>query len=226
MTRLLLALLMMVSVTGCKRNPVDRLTDPNPQSVVPYDPTSPREFMIFDDEITTGGGLGLIPGGDNQSIDVTDHSSPRRSTNALRYQWNGQDVFSFETGQFQHLFAGFNMFVASSIDEVASSTPKNLSGANYANLKFFIRGQLSPGTTVRIQGPDDGAGGITPALIESGTNFTLTNDWQEITMTIPSAHFTSVRIFLTITLQYAQAPRTTAPGNGGVIYLDDIRYGF
>jgi hypothetical protein len=33
-----------------------------------------------------------------------------------------------------------------------------------------------------------------------------------------------VKIFATFVIQYAQPPRTTAPGNGGVIYIDDLRY--
>lgn len=219
MTKALLALFL--TFVACKRNPVDRLTNPNADGIVPQ---SSGVYMIFDDEIKTGGGLGLIPGGDNQTIDVTDHSSPRRSINAMRYVWNGKDVFNFDTEEFQHLFAGFNMFVPSDGSQLASTNPKNLSAPGYTKLKFFVRGSLSHATTLRIEGPDDGSGGNTPALIESGTDFTLTNDWQEITMTIPASDFNSVLIFFTISLQYDQPPRTEPAGEGGVIYLDDIHY--
>lgn len=201
---------------------MDRLVNPNADGVLPQ---SSGVYMIFDDEIKTGGGLGLIPGAENQTIEVTDHTSPRRSIHQMRYSWTGKDVFNHDTGEYQHLFAGFHLFVPAFGSQLQSATPKNLAvSPPYTKVKFFIRGSLSQSTTLRIEGPDDGPGGNTPALIESGTDFTLTNDWQEITLTVPANDFNSVLIYLTITFQYDQPPRTEPAGDGGTIYLDDIRY--
>jgi hypothetical protein len=218
--RKILAVLLLL--TACKRNPVDRLVDPTADGVVPG---SSGIYTIFDDEIKTGGGLGLIPGADNQTIDVTDQSAPKRSIHAIRYAWNGKDVYNFETGQYQHDFAGFHLYVPPLGSQLATASPKNLTvPVGYSKLKMFIRGSLSQDTTLRIEGPDDGTGGNVAARFDSGVDFTLTNDWQEITLAIPTGDFASVLFFLTISFQYNQPPRTDVGGDGGVIYLDDIRY--
>jgi hypothetical protein len=49
-------------------------------------------------------------------------------------------------------------------------------------------------------------------------------NWQQVTLPIPASNFPNVKVFLTISFQYAQPPRTTDPGNGGVVYIDDISY--
>ena len=39
---------------------------------------------------------------------------------------------------------------------------------------------------------------------------TLTNDWQDVSFSIPSAHFNSVKVFVTFRIQYTQPPRECA----------------
>src|ERR1041385_398507 len=76
-------------LAGCKKNPIDRLVNPVPDGALSQ---TNHIFVIYDDELKTGGGLGLFPGGENQTITLLDASSPRRSDNQIRYSWNGQDV--------------------------------------------------------------------------------------------------------------------------------------
>jgi hypothetical protein len=210
--------LMVAGGAGCDKNPVERLSNPLSDGSVPQ---SSGVFVIYDDELKTGGGLAFIPGGENQSIDLTDTSEPRRSAHSLRYIWNGEDVFNHDTGLFQHDFAGFQLLVSPDSETFAAATPKNLSAAGYATLSFFVRGSLSSGTRLRIEGPDDGPGGITPQRLELSA---LDPNWTAVTMSIPAADFASVKIFLTVSFQYTQPPRTTAPGEGGTVFFDEIRY--
>jgi hypothetical protein len=98
----------LLLLVGCKRNPIDRLIDPVPSEAQPFPATGGR-YTVYDDELKTGGGLGLIPGGQNQTINLnyTDSSRPGRQ---IVYAWNGNDVSSM-TSVSQHAFAGFELLV-------------------------------------------------------------------------------------------------------------------
>jgi hypothetical protein len=52
----------------------------------------------------------------------------------------------------------------------------------------------------------------------------VTSDWQEYSLAIPPSHFNNVKIFVTVSFQYTQPPRTTEAGTGGEVYLDDVKY--
>jgi hypothetical protein len=208
-----LLILAFLLGAGCKHNPIERLADPNPSGARPF-PATGGVYTIYDDELKTGGGLGFIPGGENQTIDLLS------SGGEIRYSWNGNDVSSTTTTE--HLFAGFELLVTPNFVGFESAPGKNLSGAGYTKLKFSIRGSLSANTTVRVEGPDDGLGGITPALVNITT---LGSAWQDVTLPIPDpTHFNNVKGFMIVTFQFAQPSGTTTPGGGGTVYVDNIRY--
>ncbi len=209
-----LTLLLLSPLGSCKKNPVDRLTNPNPDGAVPQ---NSGIYIIYDDELKTGGGLGLIPGGENQTIDLSDISEPRRSSLQIRYQWNGGDTPA------QHLFAGYSFSVTPDLSTLSSATGKDLSASGYTKMTFFLRGELSEGNTLRIEGPSDGNSTTVPARMELGPSG-VTSDWHAYTLSVPASFFSNVKVFATISIQYAQAPRTTNPGQGGTIYIDNIMY--
>lgn len=200
--------------SSCKKNPINRLTNPLPDGDVAQ---SSGIYTIYDDELKTNGGLAFIPGGENQSIDLADVGDPRRTLRQVRYSWNGQDTGS------QHLFAGFQFLITPDGTTLSLANAKNLSAAGYTKLTLYVRGELSSGNTLRIEGPSNGVSTFVPARAEiSAAN--LTNAWQGVSLTVPSGDFSSVKIFATFSIQYTQAPRTINPGAGGVIYVDDVRY--
>jgi hypothetical protein len=208
-----LILVPLLAATACRKNPIERLTDPYHEGVTPQ---SSGVFMIYDNEFKTGGGLAFIPGGASQSIDIFNHDNPVNSGVQIKYVWNGQPVAG------QQLFAGFNILITPNLDTLAATAPKNLSAAGYTTMKMRIRGALSSGNTLRIEGPTDGSEGAVAA--QPATQPTLTDAWQDFSFPIPAGDFSSVKIFATFSIQYAQPPRTTAAGNGGTIYVDDLRY--
>lgn len=218
--RLLIGIAGLVLMTGCEKNPIERLVNPYNDASVPGVSGS---FFIYDDELKTGSAVAFIPFGENQNLDVADKTSPRRSTNHLRYVWTGADTSSSTPGAFQHEFAGFSLLTSPSIETSASAPGRNLAAAGYTSLKFWIRGSLSLGNRVRVEGPDDGDPRTPlPALVEFAADQLA--DWQEVTMAIPAADFEAMKTFMTVSIQYAQPPRTTPAGAGGTVYLDDVRY--
>ena len=214
--RLFFLVAAALALAACERNPVDRLVNPNDQGGVPQFGDT---YVIFDDELKTGGGVGLIPGGENQTLDFRAPSDI--GSFSIQYVWNGKDVFNSETGEFQHLFAGFALSVTELFEDLAGATGKDLSGPGYTTLRLRVRGALSQETSLRIEGPDDGAGGITPARTELTT---LGPAWQDVTLAVPAGDFANVKTFMTVTFQYDQPPRTEPPGEGGTVFLDDVRY--
>ena len=196
---------------ACERNPIEKLVNPIPDGSVPQ---SSGLFVLYDDELRTGGGLGLIPGGGNQTISLADRSSPQRSTNDIHYAWNGGDVAG------QHLFAGFSLLVTPDFTSFANARPKDLSGPGYTKVTLYLRGSLSAGTQIRIEGPDAGPG-------HTGTPYqssALSGSWTQISFAVPPADFQRVKVFLTVSFQFTQPAGTTDPGEGGEVFLDDIRY--
>lgn len=221
--KILLALLPVVLSIGCKGNPIERLVNPFGSGVVPQN-TAP--YVIYDEEIKTGGGAGFIPSDGNQSLVFDDRSSPRRSVFATRYTWTGGDVYNPEASPpaFQHLFAGFSFLVSPDFATLSSYAGRNLFDAGYTKLTLHLRANLSPNTVVRIEGPDDGPGGHTTVSADYTAADLIASDWNYIQLSVPSTHFSNVKVFATVSLQYQQPGGTTTPGAGGTIYLDDVRY--
>jgi hypothetical protein len=207
-------------LAACERNPVNRLSDPLADGVVPQ---SSGTYMIYDEELETGGGLGLIPGSGNQNITLADTSEPRRTLRQIRYTWNGQDVFNPDTMTVEHDFAGFSLLVSPDFTTITSASAKDLSSPGYTTLKMAVRGSLTANTKLRIEGPNTDPPTFTSPILELDSS-QLTGEWQDVSLAIPANHFSSVKAFVTISFQYTQPPRTTNPGDGGVVYLDDIRY--
>lgn len=210
---------LLLMGTACKKNSVNKLTNPYSDGVVP---NSGAPFYIFKEEVMGGGGVAFLPGGENQTIDFFDHSSPRRSVNQIRYSWNGEDVFDSAESEFQHGFAGF--YLSAGDDPLAYNKTLDLSAAGYTQLKFFARGELSSDTKVKIEAPGDGHTTSVKMILDSTQ---LSSSWQEFTLPIGSITpnpFSNVRVFLVVTFEYTQPGRTTVAGDGGVIYMDDIRY--
>lgn len=204
----LIGLLLLVS--GCKKDPVGRIVNPLGDGAVPQ---ISGVYVIYDEELKTGGGLGLIPTSGNQGIDLFDQSAPRRTRNQIRYLWNGQPV----GGQID--FAGFSLLVTPDFSTLNSTPHKDLSFGGYTKLTMWIRGRLGDGVTLRIEGP--GSGASTPVRTDITS---LSQTWQPVTLNVPPSDFTTVRIFMTVSLQYDRVPRTSTPSDGGEVYFDDIRF--
>jgi len=222
---LLLVLWTSVLVIGCKKNPTDKLVNSINNGVVPR---SSGIFLIFKNELYTGGGISFVPGGENQSLSVQDQSSPQLDHWQLRYTWNGGDVTNFDVvpSTPEHSFAGFTFPITISLAGLDVAKGKDLSGTppGYKSLKFFARGSLSEGTTLRVEGPDKNIpSDPTPDRLNL-TSSEFTSDWKEFCLPITASRLSNVKTFILVTFQYAQTPRTTVPGNGGVVYMDDIRY--
>ena len=102
-------------------------------------------FVIFSDELVTGGGAFEYPGGENQTLSFSDTSNPV-SHRSIRYAWNGEPP---KAGDTDHTFAGFTLIQTASQTTYSSTAGRNLSAANYGKATLFIRGSYRDWETDR-----------------------------------------------------------------------------
>ncbi|MFH1282490.1 MAG: hypothetical protein ABII27_02380 [bacterium] len=175
-------------------------------------------YVVYDDEMLTGGEVSSIPGGESQEIDLEHKNNPFGGKNSVKYIWDGGDVFDYNTGEFQNSFAGLKLSIASSGD---NSTARNFTDAGYTKVVFYLRGVLSSNVSVKAEGPDDGDNTtVGSSLIISE----ITLDWQRYSFNISPNDLDNINDFFKLTLIYDNPAGTTNNGEGGTVYLDNIYY--
>src|SRR5947207_2998733 len=87
-------------LAACNKSPFERTRDASGGGAVGS--FGSGNFVIFSNELKTGGGAFLYPSGEHQTLDFRDTSNSI-SQRSIRYNWDGQDVAS------QHAFAGFDL---------------------------------------------------------------------------------------------------------------------
>jgi len=223
---------------GCNKSPFDSTRNASGGALNKFG-VAPA-LVVFDSELTTGGGAFEYPSGDNQVLSFNDTSSPI-SYRSIRYMWNGQPVSNPSgTPNPEVTFAGFDLCHVVVINNnlaVYTSTPgRNLQAAGYTHVSFYARGSLSTDTVLEVQvaggasqpcvtlstdGRDDVASPGTPC----GRVAQLTGNWQQYSIPISNANLAAVKDFFKATFIFNPPyVGSTAPGQGGVAYFDVIEY--
>jgi hypothetical protein len=237
----------VVLIAGCKKkdNPMNPLssttqppagqTNPPPGQTNPPGGTTPppttgsTDFVVFSNELKSGGGAFMYPAGDNQTLSFLDTSNTI-SGHSIRYAWTGGDVAG------QHGFAGFDLMHTPELSTYAATPGKDLRPGGYHRVTFDARGTLASNVVLKVEVSDDGDGGAIPPCIVFSTNGdldeggptpcltrgVLSTAWQQFSIPVTSANLSVVKDFFKATFVYKNASAST--GSGGVAYFDDIRY--
>jgi hypothetical protein len=215
---------------SCNKNPFDRTQNASgggPTGTF----TGSHSFVIFNNELSSGGGAFEFPGSDAQSLSFDDMSNPI-SRRSIRYSWTGQSVAG------QTLFTGFDLMHTPTLATYASTPGRDLRAAGYTKVTFFARGSLSTRTLIKVEvaepsstpGPcislstdgtlDDNVNvGSTPC----GNLGVLSGSWQQYTIHFPTSDLAAVKDLFKATFIFN--PMTGAPsGQGGTVYFDVIQY--
>ncbi len=232
----LLLVLSVCVLSGCEKKPYDRTS--NPGGGGGSGTFGSTAYVIFSNELMSGGGAFEYPGAEGQSLVFNDRSNPI-SARSIRYSWTGERVNS------QFLFAGFDLMHTATQADYSSTSGRNLSTSGYTRVKFYARGTLSTATFVKIEVADDGNtstanasclslstsgtldDGVNAGTTACGNTGTLTSDWKPFTITIvsPVTALTSVKDFFKATFIYNDpTPGSQNPGQGGTIFIDQIQY--
>ncbi|MBI5554707.1 MAG: hypothetical protein HY920_02490 [Elusimicrobia bacterium] len=227
---LVLIILMVISVVSCERNPMKRLSDPFDEGALN---TWSGVFKIYDDDLITGGNVAFIPADltppdNNMTIDfkVTEENPPE-GAKCLKYTWNGQNqVWGTKN---EHDWAGVTLIAATHWSLYNSTPAKDLSPGGYTRITFKAFALIDRNTYVKFEGP---ISTTTTAPTKGGTRYLRLNsrdleNWQTYTINFSVNDFKSVKDYFKIVIEYPLAINKGPfenVGNGGMVYVDDIRY--
>jgi hypothetical protein len=168
--------LIVIAVAGCK-SPFDRTRDASGGGGTGAI-TGGTNLVVFSNELKTGGGAFLFPGGENQTLSFNDTSNPV-SARSIRYVWNGGDVSAPGcTPNPLHVFAGFDLMHTALFSDYATTKGRDLHAAGYGKVTFFARGSLSANTVIKIEvaAPGSPPGCVTPPVVPCITLSTTGTD--------------------------------------------------
>ncbi len=237
----LLAACCLLLAFGCNKNPFDRTSNAsNGGGTGTF--TGSNSFVIFNNELISGGGAFEYPGSEGQSLSFNDMSNPV-SHRSVRYSWTGEAVSNPSCAPNpESTFAGFDLMHTPTIDTYASTPGRDLRQAGYTKVTFFARGSLSTNTYLKVEVASPGSSNPCAAVVSpcikllNGTDpapaqdatctpFQLSGQWGTYTVTIPtpSTQLSAVKDFFKATFVYT--PSFGAPaGQGGTAYFDVIQY--
>ncbi len=231
----LLSACCLLLASGCNKNPFDRTRDASNGGGTGAI-TGGSNFVIFNNELVSGGGAFEFPGSEGQSLIFNDTSNPI-SHRSIRYSWTGEPVAG------QSIFAGFDLMHTALFSDYVSTPGRNLHQANYTKVTFFARGTLSSNTELKIEVSDDGktptpdpclvlsTDGLDPNNLCDANGFDpfkmapmqITSSWRQYTITVNNSALTSIKDFFKATFVFT--PAIGAPtGQGGTAYFDVIQY--
>lgn len=196
-------------LTSCHKSPSDRTQNASGGGGVGG--FGAGNYVIFSDELKSGGGAFEYPGGENQSLAFNDRSNPV-SQRSIRYSWTGGDVSSPQwCTPTEHVFAGFDLMYTALQAQYGTTPGRDLSKAGYTKATFYARGSLSTNTVLKVEVAASGvsAGCVNPPQVpclilyanrsdyeayknsapttEQCTAMAMTGNWQSYSIPIANA---------------------------------------
>lgn len=191
---------------ACDKKPVNRLANPTTSNTTGSTVwTAP--WIVYDDEIKTGGGIARFTTPEGQVLDFASTENPHSGLDCVKFSWDGSEVRPYaDPNTAEHSWVGFSFKVLND-NIVNSPSTKDLSPGHYTKLSFYARGTLSANVTLRVKG----AGATSETIIP------VTSAWQHFTA--PTGTLTDVDTFAIFVLGSNGSSKT----NGGIVFLDDIQ---
>jgi hypothetical protein len=237
----LLIALSFLFVVGCK-SPFDRTKDASNGGATGTF-TGSTNFVIFNNELVSGGGAFEYPGSEGQSLSFNDTSNPV-SRRSIRYSWTGEPVSNPGCSPNPtHNFAGFDLMHTAVLADYNSTPGKDLRQAGYTKATFYARGGLSTNTLLKVEVASQGspagscAAAPSPCVVLSTngsdtdpnsptcTTGRLTGSWQSYTIPVTNSDLASVKDLFKATFVFIDPfVGNLAPGQGGTAYFDVIQY--
>jgi hypothetical protein len=206
---------LMIFLVGCsKKKQLENLVDPTGEHALN---TWMPEWVLYDNEVKTGGGIAKYTSDNGQSLDISYDDGDNNK--CIRYYWNGDEVYDFDKKINRVDFCGFAFSTTEDvITHTGTFSERNISGGEYNTLSFSLKGELSDLTSVVIEGPKDSDSNY------DGMEFnkdTITNDWKEYSFSLRSADLSKIKSFVDIVFIYKGNANTK--GSGGTVYVDNIK---
>jgi len=200
-------------ITGCSdQNPSDRLINPIPKGATNTTQWSTKPWVIYDDELKTGGGMMYYSSSDGQKLDFASTENPRSGTKCIKYSWNGSSVYDYGRQIWQKDWCGWGIISGKDWTSYDTSS-RDLSESGYTKIVFWVRGNIDSNTTIKFEGPvrEDKGGTDFIRLTSAG----LTSSWQQKEISLSGTDLSDVKDFFKVIFE---------KGAGGTVYIDDIQY--
>ncbi|RLD18982.1 MAG: hypothetical protein DRI36_00040 [Caldiserica bacterium] len=202
----------LLILSSCGKNIEERLKDPANDPLF-YKGDYSGVFMIYEDELKTGGGMMFYASPDNQELDFFYSDDGNK---VIRYYWNGGEVFDYNSESYQHNWCGFGLIVGHSWEE-AEEVSMDFSGIGYSKLKFKVKGYLSQNTVLKIEGPKKAGSSEVADYIELDSS-DISYSWKEFSLPISSSSLKDFNIYVGIIFE------ATEKGSGGEVFIDSLRF--
>jgi hypothetical protein len=220
LTNFAVTLCILMGLSACENAPISKLVNPTLGNTTG---TWGGPWVVYDDEIKTRGTVMMFTTKDGQTLDFSWRENPHQGSKCIKYSWNGGDVTSYETGATEHDFVGFSLIVADDVNKYNAVT-KDLTPGGYTRISFWARGSLSSDVFLRLESNNGGPTTVsgTNAWLSNATDRKVTSSWQRYEFAL-SGSLASTKDFVKVILKFDPGVAGAARGNGGTIYLDDIR---
>lgn len=196
---------LFVFLFGCsKYNPLDKLINPEEKSATGR---WSGEFVIYDDELKTGGGIMFLSSADNQTLDFNFRENPYSGKKCIKYSWNGKSVYDYTRKIYQANWCGWAFIVGK--DWTEYNKIRNFSSVNYSKISLWVRGSLSANTKIKFESYNR----------DTHSDIELTDSWQKIEFKI-TGNQSEIKEYLKIIFEYLGS----GEGNGGIVYIDEIKF--
>lgn len=210
---------LFAAFSACDKNPVNRIVNPSPANI---SNVRSGTWVIYDDEIKTGGDLMLYNTGAIIDFKCTDN--PHSGKDCIRYSWDGKPVYTYDLGTTQSGFSGFSLICAPKQAQY-STYSLDLSTAGYTKITFWARGSLNSYVKLRVTANSTDPSQSKLASGATGVwEDTVTSSWVKYSLDIDNMtnNLAAAKDFVKINLVYAPGDDGPSQGNGGTVYLDDI----
>ncbi len=231
---------LLLILSGCNQSPFERTQDASNAGALSK--FGSGSFIIFANELRSGGGAFLYPGSEGQVLSFSDTSNPI-GVRSIRYFWNGQNVSNSSCHPDpEHTFAGFDLMHTALLADFNTTAGRDLRQAGYQKVTFFARGSLSTNTIAKVEvathpGSNVCVSPTAPCLSLSsngtdddsttpcGRTAQLTGDWQQYSIPVTASDLASIKDYFKSTFIFnPPSVGSTAAGQGGTVYFDQIQY--
>ena len=206
---ILFSILLLAAVSGCEKQPLNKFINPSSDAALGV---WSGNWMVYDDNLNTGGGLSLFTSLDNCTLNYQSPVNPHSGKYCLEYGWNGGKVLDYGSGGYVTYYTGIS-FISGA--DYLHNSPRDLSPGKYTKFSFYARCTLSNGVSATITAPDGTSTVLTSSLAQ----------WTPVTITMANpGKLNNVTEFFSIIFGYnSNLNSGLDAGSGGVIYLDDIQ---
>jgi hypothetical protein len=225
MIKNLIFLIMLACLFGCDKTPANKIINPAISNAAGAWDTN-ADWVLYGDEIRTGGTIMMFNTLDNQVLDLSCTDNPHSGIKCIKYSWNGKDVYKYAApAGLEHDFCGFSLIASNDVNRYNLDS-KNISGGAYTKISFWARGSLNAFVYLRLE--SDKGNSLTPTPGTIGTDAwmsnAITSNWNQYQFNITGTTMTNLKDFVKIILKYDEGTSSnTATGNGGTVFIDDIK---